>query len=134
MMYHQKTMDFSEWLDRKLKEKGWSRSEAARRGHVSASMFDKVIRDHQEPGRKFIEGLARAFKMTVSEVMEIATNPNARISEDIRQQSEELISGFEFEDTRRKALAELQRLKEEEERRKRNGTASSKRSAKPKVS
>jgi transcriptional regulator with XRE-family HTH domain len=132
-MYYQKTMEFSEWLDKKLKEKGWSRSEAARRGHVSASMFDKVIRDGQEPGRKFIEGLAKAFKMNVAEVMEIATNPTARISEDIRQQSEELISGFEFEDTRRKALAELQRLKQDEERRKQSGTTTPKRSPKPKT-
>jgi len=57
-MYYQKTMDFSEWLDKKLEEKGWSRSEAARRGSVSASMYDKVIRDHHPlPGITRVQGI-----------------------------------------------------------------------------
>lgn len=62
-MYHQKTMDFSEWLVAELAERGWSRSEAARRGNISPSMFDKVINGHAKPGIKFLDGLAQAFKM-----------------------------------------------------------------------
>lgn len=132
-MYYQNTMDFSEWLDRKLKEKGWSRVQAAKRGGVSASMYDKVINDGQPPGRKFVEGVAKAFKMKVSDVWELVTNPSARISEDILLQSQEILNELD-EESRRKALENLQRLKEEEARRKRNGVAPNKRSPKPKSS
>ena len=62
-------MRFSEWLVEELDKRGWSRSEAARRGGLSASMFDKVINGYSKPGVKFIEGIARAFKMSSAEVM-----------------------------------------------------------------
>ena len=132
-MYYQNTMNFSEWLDGKLKEKGWSRSEAARRGNVSASMYDKVIRDHAPPGLKFIQGVAKAFKMEVGDVLKYVSDRNALISEELTQQSQELLSGFKLETTKRKALVELQRLKEQEEKSKHNGTAPSKRSPKTKA-
>jgi transcriptional regulator with XRE-family HTH domain len=62
-------MEFSEWLVDELDERGWSRSEAARRGGISASMLDKVINGHSKPGVRFIEGIAKAFKMSSAEVM-----------------------------------------------------------------
>jgi transcriptional regulator with XRE-family HTH domain len=134
-MYYQKTMDFSEWLSKKLDEKGWSRVEAAKRGGISASMYDKVIRDHQQPGRKFIEAVAKAFKMEVADVWQLAANPSARISEQINQQAIEIIESFELEETKRRALDQLQKLKRDEEtKRKSNGTAVQKRSPKPKSS
>ena len=68
-MYHQNTMEFSEWIVVELEKRGWSRSEAARRGDISPSMFDKVINGHAKPGVKFIQGIAKAFKMTPAEVM-----------------------------------------------------------------
>ena len=73
-MYYQKTMDFSEWVVAELDERGWSRSEAARRGGISPSMFDKVINGQAKPGLKFIEGIARAFKMSSAEVMMHVSN------------------------------------------------------------
>ena len=68
-MYYQNTMDFSEWIVSELAKKGWSRSEAARRGNISPSMFDKVINGYSKPGMKFIEGIAQAFGIPVVEVM-----------------------------------------------------------------
>lgn len=68
-MYYQNTMEFSEWIVGELERRGWSRSEAARRGDISPSMFDKVINGHAKPGMKFIEGIARAFQIPVVEVM-----------------------------------------------------------------
>lgn len=68
-MYHQNDMEFSEWIVVELDERGWSRSEAARRGGISPSMFDKVINGHAKPGIKFIEGLAKAFKISEAEVL-----------------------------------------------------------------
>lgn len=62
-------MEFSEWIVTELDKRGWSRSEAARRGKISPSMFDKVINGNSKPGVKFIEGIARAFNMSSAEVM-----------------------------------------------------------------
>lgn len=56
-------MNFSEWVTKELEIRGWSRSEAARRGHISPSMFDKVINGYSKPGTKFLDGIARAFGM-----------------------------------------------------------------------
>ena len=61
-------MDFSVWLNQELETRGWSRSEAARRGKVSASMFDKVINGQAKPGINFCRGVARAFNLPVIEV------------------------------------------------------------------
>ena len=60
-MYSENTMGFSEWLVSELEQRGWSRSEAARRGNISASMFDKVINGYAKPGAKFLDGIAQAF-------------------------------------------------------------------------
>ncbi len=62
-------MEFSEWLDRELYNRGWSRSEAARRGNISASMVDKVINGHAQPGMTFYKGIAQAFKMPLEDVL-----------------------------------------------------------------
>ncbi len=57
-------MYFSEWIVEELEKRGWSRSEAARRGKISPSMFDKVINGYAKPGMKFLDGLAQAFEMS----------------------------------------------------------------------
>jgi len=68
-MYYQKSMEFSEWIVAELEKRGWSRSEAARRGSISPSMFDKVINGYSKPGVKFIDGIAKAFKISSAEVV-----------------------------------------------------------------
>ena len=73
-------MDFSEWIVSELEKRGWSRSEAARRGDISPSMFDKVINGHSEPGIKFIKGIAKAFKMSDAQVMMRASHRNGQNS------------------------------------------------------
>jgi len=57
-------MNFSEWLVSELEKRGWSRSEAARRGNISPSMFDKVINGYAKPGVKFLDGVAQAFDIS----------------------------------------------------------------------
>lgn len=107
--------NFSEWLDRMLEERGWSRSEAARRGGVSASMFDKVINQQSKPGAKFCIGIARAFDIPLSEVLiraGLVKNPyditetskqirdqiiNYKVAEELDEdQKDELIQFIEF--------------------------------------
>lgn len=62
-------MNFSERLVRELSNRGWSRSEAARRGGISSSMFDKVINGYASPGIKFLKGLAQAFDLPLAEII-----------------------------------------------------------------
>lgn len=64
--------NFSEWIIGELNSRGWSRSEAARRGKISPSMMDKVITGSSEPGLVFYRGIAKAFEMTLIQVLEKA--------------------------------------------------------------
>jgi transcriptional regulator with XRE-family HTH domain len=80
-------MDFSVWLNQELEARGWSRSEAARRGNVSASMFDKVINGQAKPGINFCRGVAKAFNLPVIEVFRRAGIEN---TEDLGNKAEEI--------------------------------------------
>ena len=64
--------DFIVWLNQQLDLRGWSRSEAARRGGISASSFDKVIGGFARPGIRFCRGVARAFDVPLEEVQRLA--------------------------------------------------------------
>ena len=64
---------FTQWLNTELNQRGWSRSEAARRGGISASMFDKVINGRANPGLEFCKGVARAFEMPLEDVLRLAS-------------------------------------------------------------
>ena len=75
-------MGFSEWLDAELNIRGWSRSEAARRGGISASMVDKVINGHAQPGMTFYKGIANAFQVPLKEVLIQAGEIDERSTED----------------------------------------------------
>jgi transcriptional regulator with XRE-family HTH domain len=66
------TMDFVTWLNHKLDEKGWSRSEAARRGGISASSYDKVIGGFAKPGIRFCKAVAVAFDVPEEDVFRLA--------------------------------------------------------------
>ena len=69
-IYHLTMMKFSEWIIHELNDRGWSRSEAARRGGISPSMFDKVINNSSKPGLSFMMGVSRAFGVSLIEVLE----------------------------------------------------------------
>lgn len=60
--------DFASWLNQELERRGWSRSEAARRGGFSPSMIDKVVNGYARPGLDFCRGISRAFGMPLEEV------------------------------------------------------------------
>lgn len=62
-------MNFSEWITQELDKRGWSRREAARRGQLSGSILDKVISGESQPGITFYKGIARAFDISLVEVL-----------------------------------------------------------------
>ena len=63
---------FVAWIIVELNERGWSRSEAARRGGFSASTLDKVIGGFSRPGPTLCQGLARAFNVAPDKVFRLA--------------------------------------------------------------
>ena len=69
--YHHMT-SFAEWIDHELQQRGWSRSEAARRGDFSPYMLDKVINGATKPGLSFLKKLSQAFGISLVEVLEHA--------------------------------------------------------------
>ncbi len=85
-------MDFSAWLNQELEVRGWSRSEAARRGNVSASMFDKVINGQAKPGINFCRGVAKAFNLPVIEVFRKAGIENPDGSPNMADEVKDLFS------------------------------------------
>lgn len=63
---------FVTWLNVELDRRGWPRSEAARRGDISESMWSKVISGYANPGLDFCRGVARAFNMPLEDVFRMA--------------------------------------------------------------
>ena len=60
----------SEWIHYESEARGWSLREIGRRSGLSAATISKLARgERNEIERKTWEGLARAFEMTVDEVM-----------------------------------------------------------------
>ena len=62
---------FADWLLAELEYRGWSRSETARRGGISASLIDQVTNGIGNPGIGFCRGIARAFDMPLEDVLRL---------------------------------------------------------------
>lgn len=60
--------DFAAWLYGELQTRGWSQSEAARRGGISSQMINAVINLQANPGLDFCRGIARALNMSLEDV------------------------------------------------------------------
>ena len=63
---------FTTWLSRELDERGWSQSEAARRGQISGTMISMVLSEQARPGLDFMRGIARAFNIPLEDVFRLA--------------------------------------------------------------
>jgi len=72
---------FVNWLDARLKEKGWSGSELSRRSGISQSAISLVLSGNRQPGVEFCEGVAKAFRIPKDDVYRMAgllpSKPNA---------------------------------------------------------
>jgi transcriptional regulator with XRE-family HTH domain len=63
---------FSKWLDTEIAQRGWSQSEAARRGAISSQMVNAVINGQANPGIEFCRGIAKALGIPLEEVFRFA--------------------------------------------------------------
>ena len=62
-------INFSEWLEAELNQRGWRQAELVRRSGLSVGHVSRIITSQRLPGSDAIQGIARAFKMPVEDVM-----------------------------------------------------------------
>lgn len=60
------------WLEKQLSERGWSQSEAARRGGISSQMVNAVLNRQANAGLDFCRGVSRAFGIPMEDVLRLA--------------------------------------------------------------
>lgn len=60
---------FGTWILRELDRRGWSQSEAARRGGISSTSISMVISGKMNPEIKFYRGVSRAFNLPLEDVL-----------------------------------------------------------------
>lgn len=65
-------VNFGEWLSKEISTRGWSESEFARRGRITAQAVNLVTNGQGGPGLKFCRATALALNMSVEDVMRLA--------------------------------------------------------------
>ena len=68
-MYATVNIQFSEWLVSVMEEKGWSKSEMARRAHISPAAISDILSGRRDPGLLVCQGIAKALKVPPEEVL-----------------------------------------------------------------
>ena len=84
-------IDFSEWLAAELSQRGWHQAELVRRSGLSVGHVSRIITGQRLPGPDAIQGIARALKMPVEEVMRKAgllPVPAGATADDLRSLAE----------------------------------------------
>ncbi len=61
-------VEFTQWLEEELKQRGMSKSELARRGSINLSHLQRVLAGERKPGPNTCSGIARALHIPVEEV------------------------------------------------------------------
>ena len=102
---------FVSWINTELDRRGWSRSEAARRGGVSDSMFSKVISGYAHPGIDFCRGVSRAFSVPLEDVFRLAgILPAKLIPPELRVNQRGVIYNIDTEERGRRIMAAFNSL------------------------
>ena len=97
---------------KELESRGWSRSEAARRGDISPSMFDKVINGYAEPGMKFLKGISKAFGISLHEAISWLDSSSKNSNDERRSRFETVLdelSDDDVDDLYALAISKLER-------------------------
>lgn len=65
-------VDLIDWLNRELRERGWSQRELARRAGVSGATISQVLSMQQRPTWEFCASVARALRVPVDDLFVLA--------------------------------------------------------------
>ena len=64
--------NLSTWILSQLDERGWSQSELARRSGLTRTTISKIISEQSSLGIDSMTGLAKAFRLPVTEILQQA--------------------------------------------------------------
>lgn len=56
------------WVQKMLKERGWSANQLAQRAGLSGGYIRNVLSGRRQPGAKFYRGIAKAFDVTMDQI------------------------------------------------------------------
>jgi transcriptional regulator with XRE-family HTH domain len=102
---------FGTWLDRELQQRGWSQSEAARRGEMSSQMINAIINGQANPGLESCQGIARAFKLPLEDVFRLAgILPPKLIAPELRVNQRGIVYNIDTEERGRRIMAAFNAL------------------------
>jgi transcriptional regulator with XRE-family HTH domain len=102
---------FGVWLDRELQARGWSQSEAARRGEMSSQMVNALVNGQSNPGLDSCQGIARAFKMPLEDVFRLAgILPAKLIPPELRVNQRGVVYNIDTEERGRRIMAAFNAL------------------------
>jgi len=62
------TEAFVAWIEKELRERGWSLRELGRRGDLSSTSISNVLSGYRKPGYRLCRGIARALEMNPEDV------------------------------------------------------------------
>jgi transcriptional regulator with XRE-family HTH domain len=61
--------DFPNWLMQEMEKRGWNQSELAEKAGMTPTAISDVLKGKRNPGLQFCKGVARAFDVTLGEVL-----------------------------------------------------------------
>lgn len=66
------TDELVDWVERERQKQGWSIRDLARRASLGHATVGHVLNRYRQPGRRFCQGMARAFKVPTEFVYRLA--------------------------------------------------------------
>lgn len=111
-------MDFVEFIQDELRNRDWTRADLSRKSGIAAPQITRVLNREQNPGKVFIEGIARAFNLPLESVYQKAgVLPTKSKRDELIEEAEHLFSQLESEDSKRIAINFLRMLQGDKKKR-----------------
>jgi transcriptional regulator with XRE-family HTH domain len=66
------TVDFSQWLQREIEQRGWRQSDLARHSGIDSGLISRILNGERKPGIETCRAIARAFGLADIQVLDIA--------------------------------------------------------------
>jgi len=109
-------VEFTEWLDRELLRRDWTRADLAQRAKISQSALSLIYSQNRKPGADVCNGIAVALKIPSEEVFRAAglLPKNNQVDADA-ERAAHLIQTLKKPANKRRALDYLELLLRQEE-------------------
>jgi len=81
--------DFSDWLEKELKDRDWRQADLVKRSGVNSGLLSQILSKQRKPGANTARAIARALGMAESEVFQRAGLLSVPLSKDVVRLAEE---------------------------------------------